>query len=149
MKIQNILIVCIANICRSPMAEYLFKDIFTDLQIASAGISGLIGHHADDKAINSMQLKKIDISQHTAQKLNTNLIKHADLILVMNLNQKNYIEQRWPFSKGKIFRLGHWRECDVPDPYKHNQHVFNETCNLISNCIDDWKKIFNKKKYKL
>jgi protein-tyrosine phosphatase len=42
MKINNILVVCIGNICRSPMAEYFLKQEFPHLQIESAGISGLM-----------------------------------------------------------------------------------------------------------
>jgi protein-tyrosine phosphatase len=37
------------------------------------------------------------------QKLNAELIKQADLILVMSQNQQKHIEQTWPFAKGKHF----------------------------------------------
>ena len=55
MQIKNILVVCIGNICRSPMAEYLLKQQYPQLNIESAGISGLIGHQADEKAQLFMQ----------------------------------------------------------------------------------------------
>ena len=55
MKINHILVVCIGNICRSPMAEYFLKREYPELYIESAGISGLIGHAADQKAILCMQ----------------------------------------------------------------------------------------------
>jgi protein-tyrosine phosphatase len=140
MHIQNILVVCIGNICRSPMAEYFLKQEFPQLHVESAGISGLIGHNADDKAILSMQRHSIDMQTHIAKKLNANLIKKSDLILVMSQNQQKHIEQTWPFSKGKTFRLGHWQGKNVPDPYQHEQAVFDDTCQLIQNCISDWKK---------
>ncbi len=78
MNIKNILVVCIGNICRSPMAEYLLKQQYPNLQIASAGISGLIGHPADDKAQLCMQRLDIDMSPHIAQKLNAAHLKQAD-----------------------------------------------------------------------
>ena len=140
MNIQNILVVCIGNICRSPMAEYLLKAEYPQLQISSAGISGLTGHGADEKAQLCMQRLGIDMTAHCAQKLNLELIKKADLILVMSQNQQKHIEHTWPFSKGKTFRLGHWQDKNVPDPYQHDQTVFDETCILIQNCIADWKK---------
>ena len=140
MNIQNILVVCVGNICRSPMAEYLLKQQFPQLHIVSAGISGLTGHAADQKANLCMQRLGIDMSPHIAQKLNAELIKKADLILVMSQNQQKHIEHTWPFSKGKTFRLGHWQDKNVPDPYQHDQTVFDETCILIQNCIADWKK---------
>ncbi|TXH55678.1 MAG: low molecular weight phosphotyrosine protein phosphatase [Bacteroidia bacterium] len=139
MQFKNILIVCIGNICRSPMAEYLLKAEYPQLHIESAGISGLTGHPADDKAVLCMQHLNIDMRKHVARKLNIEHLKKADLILVMSLNQQKHIEQTWPFSKGKVFRLGHWQHKNVPDPYQHDQVVFDETCQLIQQCIADWK----------
>ena len=140
MQIKNILVVCIGNICRSPMAEYLLKQQYPQLHIESAGIAGLTGHAADEKAQLCMRHLNIDMSAHIAKKLNLELLKKADLILVMSHSQQKHIEQTWPFAKGKIFRLGHWRDKNVSDPYQHDQTVFNETCILIQNCIADWKK---------
>jgi protein-tyrosine phosphatase len=80
------------------------------------------------------------MSGHIAKKLNADLIKKYDLVLVMSNNQLKYIEQTWPFAKGKTFRLGHWQSKNVPDPYQHDQTVFDETCELIQSCIADWKK---------
>jgi Protein-tyrosine-phosphatase len=101
MKINNILVVCIGNICRSPMAEYFLKQEYPHLNIESAGISGLIGHAADEKASLCMQRFGIDMSPHVAKKLNAELIKKADLILVMSQNQQKHIEQTWPLLKVK------------------------------------------------
>ncbi len=139
MQIQSILVVCVGNICRSPMAEYLLKQDYPQLMIDSAGISGLSGHPADDKAQLCMQHLGIDISGHIAKKLNAEHLKKADLILVMSKNQQAYIEQTWPFAKGKVFRLGHWQNKNVPDPYQHDQAFFDETCQLIQQCVTDWK----------
>ncbi|MCL5768330.1 low molecular weight protein-tyrosine-phosphatase [Acinetobacter sp. ANC5681] len=139
MQIRSILVVCVGNICRSPMAEYLLKQDYPQLTIESAGISGLSGHPADDKAQLCMQHLGINISGHIAKKLNAEHLKKADLILVMSKNQQAYIEQTWPFAKGKVFRLGHWQNKNVPDPYQHDQAFFDETCQLIQQCVTDWK----------
>ncbi|MFV5385956.1 low molecular weight protein-tyrosine-phosphatase [Acinetobacter junii] len=140
MKIQNILVICVGNICRSPMAEYLLKQQHPNLHIESAGISGLEGYPADDKAQLCMLKLNIDMSTHTAKKLNDELIKKADLILVMSNNQQRHLEQTWPFAKGKVFRLGHWQNKNVSDPYQHDQKFFDDTCELIQQCVTDWKK---------
>ncbi|MCH7330882.1 low molecular weight protein-tyrosine-phosphatase [Acinetobacter modestus] len=139
MQIESILVVCVGNICRSPMAEYLLKHDYPQLTIESAGISGLSGHPADDKAQLCMQHLGIDISGHIAKKLNAEHLKKADLILVMSKNQQAHIEQTWPFAKGKVFRLGHWQNKNVPDPYQHDQAFFDDTCQLIQQCVTDWK----------
>ncbi len=139
MDIKNILVVCVGNICRSPMAEYLLKQQYSNFIIESAGISGLTGRAADAKAQLCMQRLNIDISQHVARKLNVEQLKQADLVLVMSHNQQKHIEQMWPFAKGKIFRLGHWQNKNVPDPFQHDQFFFDNTCQLIQQCVADWK----------
>ena len=142
MQINNILVVCVGNICRSPMAEYFLKEAHPDLHIESAGLSAMVGHAADDKAIDCMNIKNIDMRSHIAKQINVDLIKQSDLILVMSHNQQKHIEQTWPFAKGKVFRLGHWQGQNVADPYKHDQAFFNETCSNIQSYVSDWQSHF-------
>ncbi|MEG1400498.1 MAG: hypothetical protein RIQ74_74 [Pseudomonadota bacterium] len=140
MNIQTILVVCVGNICRSPMAEFFIKQQYPNLCIESAGISALVGHAADDKAITCMLNDyTIDMYSHVARQLDAKLLKKADLVLVMSLNQQKHIEQTWPFAKGKIFRLGHWQNKNVPDPYQHDQEFFNQTCKNIQSYVLDWQ----------
>ena len=57
MKINHILVVCIGNICRSPMAEYFLKQQYPHLQIESAGIAGVVGHADNEKAMEQCMEK--------------------------------------------------------------------------------------------
>lgn len=139
MQIQHILVVCVGNICRSPMAEYLLKREFPHVHIHSSGIHGLSGHPADEKALLCMQRLNINMQMHIAKKLDAQMLKQADLVLVMSQSLQKHIEHMWPFAKGKTFRLGHWQQCDVADPYQHEQAIFDQTCQLIQACITDWK----------
>ncbi len=139
MKIENILVVCVGNICRSPTAEFLLKQNHPHLHIESAGLSAMVGHAADDKAIACMDTLAIDMRSHRAKQIDAELIKKADLVLVMSSNQQKHIEKNWPFAKGKVFRLGHWQGQNVPDPYKHDQAFFEETCKNIVSYAADWQ----------
>ena len=76
-------------------------------------------------------------------KLDAEHIKRADLILVMSHNQQKHIEQTWPFAKGKTFRLGHWQNKNVPDPYQHDQTVLMRLVSLFKNALMTGKTIFN------
>lgn len=139
MKFQKLLVVCIGNICRSPMAEYLLKREFPTLEVSSAGIHALVGHTADKKAIHTMQhLTQIDISTHIARQLDSTMLKQADLVLVMTMSQQQHIEKTWAFSKGKVFRLGHWQNKDILDPYQQDQAFFDQTCSKVQHCLTDW-----------
>lgn len=140
MQIRSILVVCVGNICRSPMGEYFLKKEFPNLHIESAGISGLTGHPADNKAVLCMDRLDIDMREHVAKKLNADLVRRSDLILVMSQNQQKHIEQTWPFAKGKTFRLGHWQGINIADPYQHDQQFFDDTCLSIQSCVADWKQ---------
>ena len=139
MNIQHILVVCVGNICRSPMAEYFLKQQFPQIDIESAGLSALVGQFADSKAISCMDQHKIDIRSHIARQINIHHIKWADIIFVMTQNQQKHIETMWPFARGKVFRLGHWQNQNVTDPYQHDQTLFNEICCRIQTFSLDWQ----------
>ena len=142
MAFKNILVVCVGNICRSPMAEYFLKTNCPKQHIESAGLSAMVGHHADEKAIHCMDQFNIDMRPHIARQITAEMIKKSDLILVMSNNQKKHLEQTWSFAKGKVFRLGHWQNQNVPDPYQHDQAFFDETCSNIQSFVADWKSHF-------
>jgi protein-tyrosine phosphatase len=138
MSFQNILVVCIGNICRSPMAEGLFKQACPDKTISSAGLEGLEGHSADRQAIECMGEMGIDISSHIARRLDVEMLTQADLVLAMTAQQVKIIEERWGFSKGKVFRLCHWRDQGVADPYQKGKLEFVAAKELIEMGVRDW-----------
>ncbi len=141
---NNILIVCVGNICRSPMAEALLKSTLSTkpnvYQVSSAGIGALVGHPADNKAKQLMIEKGIDISGHRADQLNEDMIRKADIILVMESAHKQAIEAKQPSAKGKVFRLGEWGDFDIPDPYQRDSIVFESVLRLIDLGVNQWLK---------
>lgn len=134
--INNILVICIGNICRSPIAEGLLQSALPEKKVYSAGIGAMIGHPADPFSIQLMQEQGIDISAHRAQSLATWMVNEADIILVMDLEQKHFIEQKYATSKGKVFRLGEFGKFDIPDPYQQDLAVFRQAYSLIAQGVD-------------
>jgi len=109
---RTVLFVCTGNTCRSAMAEGIFKKILKErkednssFNILSAGISALTGMSPTPEAIKVMSEQDIDISRHHAQELREELIKKADLILVMANEHKEYIYKEFPFAQNKTFLL--------------------------------------------
>lgn len=138
MAFNNILVVCVGNICRSPMAEALLKQRYPDKNIDSAGVGALVGHPADPAALEIMAGQEIDITNHVAKQIDENLAKKADLIFTMSDGQTKWIEERWPFCRGKTFKLGHWSNKDIADPYKLEMSAFQTAYQDIVDGIDQW-----------
>ncbi len=131
--IERILVLCIGNICRSPIAEGLLGCAWPDKTIVSAGLGALVGQPAEPFSVQLMAEQGIDIGAHRAQSVTSALVRSADLILTMDLAQKRHIEQTYPTARGKVFRLG---EADIPDPYRQNMAVFRQTYHLLSQGVD-------------
>lgn len=137
---HNILVLCIGNICRSPMAEGLLRRAMPDKIICSAGIHALIGQPAAPFSVQIMQEQGIDISAHRAQSLSARLVMEADLILTMDLDQKRVVETHYFASKGKVFRLGEFGKYDIADPYREGMASFRAAYRLIAEGVDDLVK---------
>ncbi len=127
------------------MAEAIFKNEFSKINhrnchVSSAGIAALVGHKADEKACQLMMARGLNIAHHRACQLNSEMIRKADLILVMELAHKADIETREPSAKGKVFRLGEWGGYDIPDPYKLDLKAFDSALALIDQGVSQWMK---------
>lgn len=140
MAFENILVVCVGNICRSPMAEALLKQRFPEKNIDSAGVGALVGHGADPAATKIMEQQNIDITDHVAKQIDEDLALKADLIFTMSDSQNKWIEERWPFCRGKTFKLGHWSDKDIADPYKHELSAFQIAYHDIIEGLDEWEQ---------
>lgn len=141
---ENILIVCIGNICRSPMVEALLKDALINkgkknYTISSAGLGALVDHRPDKIACELMLEKGLNISEYRATQLNQEMILKADLILVMESAHKERIVHKEPSAKGKVFRLGEWGGFEIEDPYRQERKEFAEAMRLIEKGIKDWQ----------
>lgn len=125
------------------MAEGLLKHALVacnkgECVVSSAGLGALTGHPPDPKACRLMIEKGIDISDYRACQLNKEMIRKADLILVMESAHKIAIEESEPSTKGKIFRLGEWGGFDIPYPYNQDLSAFVKTFDLIEQGIAKW-----------
>ena len=138
MAFDNILVVCVGNICRSPMAEALLKQRYPRKNIDSAGVGALVGHPADPAALEIMTAQQLDITKHIAKQLDENLAKKADIIFTMSDGQTKWIEERWPFCRGKTFKLGHWKNKNIADPYKHEMSAFKTAYQDIVDSLEQW-----------
>ena len=139
---KNILIVCVGNICRSPMAEYLLqykiKKQGMGTRVSSAGLGALIDQGADEYAIEVMSEHGIDGTTHRARQLDHEIVKRNELILVMEHWQKKEIESLYPYARGRVHLLGKWADVEISDPYKKSKDAFVHAFEKINKACDQW-----------
>lgn len=135
---KSVLVVCIGNICRSPMGEALIAAALPELKVASAGVGALVGQPADPLARELMHKRGLDIAPHRARQLTGSMCQEADLILVMDEEQRLHINQRHPLARGKVFRLGEVARVDIPDPYRLGRPAFERALKLIDDGASAW-----------
>ena len=152
----RILVVCLGNICRSPMAEAVFRQLIDErglseeITIASAATSNwndgqaphqgtqaiLAEHQISCEGLISQQVKEKDFFEY-------------DLILAMDQQNKKDLQQLAPQSaqeKIKLFLavLPEHDYTEVPDPYYTGD--FQLTYDLVSQATVAWLDQLNKKK---
>ncbi|MHB0858954.1 MAG: arsenate reductase/protein-tyrosine-phosphatase family protein [Anaerolineae bacterium] len=120
-----ILMVCSANICRSPMAESMLRRLIDQahdgdrLRVASAGAWGVAGQPANELTQRVMADIGHDLRLHTARNITQHDVDEADLILVMTKAHKQDIEKRFVRAAHKTSLLSalSGRARDIEDPY--------------------------------
>ncbi len=120
------------------MAEGLLKQALPDINVVSAGLGALTGQPADPFAIELMQEMNIDISAHRAQQLGRPIATAADLILVMDNEQRQDIQRLHPATTGRVFRMGELAKFDIPDPYRDARTAFENALQLIQRGVEAW-----------
>ncbi|MEE9444426.1 MAG: hypothetical protein V3V19_02035 [Cocleimonas sp.] len=137
---NNIMLVCIGNICRSPIAEVMLKDQHPQLTVFSSGLGALAGKPADPFSVELMTEKGIDLTNHCAQQINTVLVSSSDLILTMEQRHVDKLHSQYPESRGKVHLIGKWIDNkEIPDPYKKDKKAFIHAMTLIEAGLDAWK----------
>ena len=140
--IQNILVICVGNICCSPMAEALLavrlKNLSPQIIVSSAGLGALVGRAADHLAQELMRERHLDISGHIARQASPEILFLSDIIFTMSSGQQKDIECSLPSIRGRVHRLGHWGGYDIPDPYQRPIEAFEQALMLIEQGVEDW-----------
>ncbi len=139
--------VCLGNICRSPLAEGILKDKICkndiDAKVDSAGTAAYhVGEGADKRSVMVAKKNGVDISQHSARKFTTGDFKTYDLIYAMDSeNYQNIMAMaRTEDEKAKVKLLMNEalpnENISVPDPYYGGDRGFENVYQMIDKACD-------------
>lgn len=140
----SLLLVCTGNLCRSPMAAALFATRARahgyPLRVTSAGLATPVGQRPPPAVIALMDSRGLDLSRHQARQLTGALAEQHDLVLVMDSGQQRFVERSWRALKGRVCRLGAWRDEDILDPYGLTEYEYAACLSCIEQCVADWEQ---------
>ena len=132
--------VCLGNICRSPLAEGILKNKLPkkNFKVDSAGTSGYhIGKAPDIRSVEIAAKNGIDISNQKARKFTADDFDRFDKIFAMDRRNLNHIKQMantLEVSKKVSLLLGNDQ---VPDPYYGNKDSFIKIYDIIDRACEE------------
>ncbi|HWR76403.1 MAG TPA: low molecular weight protein-tyrosine-phosphatase [Thiobacillus sp.] len=143
----KVLFVCMGNICRSPMAEGMFRKAIDEAGLdrhVAADSAGTHAYHVGDapdlRAQQAVRRRGADISQLRGRKVADEDFEAFDYILVMDGDNYSKLIERAPaHHHGKIRRLlsfsRKYPNLDVVDPYYGGTQGFEENLDMIEDAV--------------
>ena len=141
---KSVLFVCTGNICRSPIAEGLFRRLIgnrKDIEVASAGVHAVRGQPPSVYAVEVCAEEGTNIGDLRSQPLTGTLVDQATHIFAMTGAHVETIQTLFPQSAEKTFLLREFEEPgttvwrDVPDPIGLGREVYEDCARIIKNAL--------------
>lgn len=141
---KTILFVCTGNICRSPMAEGIFRHAVKgrgDFEVFSAGVGAIDGLPPSEHAVRAVRELGIDISRQRSRMLTADLVRRADFIFGMTHSHVDAIMLLYPQAAEKTFLLREFDdtldsfENDISDPIGGSLEVYQNCRDQIEQGI--------------
>lgn len=144
---RSVLVVCHGNICRSPLAAALLDRALagTGTQIRSAGFIGF-NRLVPREAVDAAARRGIDLSDHRSSPLTPDLVRSADLIVVMEPGQQRQVLERFGRSARDVIVLGDLDPAPlqartIRDPVNQPSEVFEQSYTRIERCVQELARI--------
>jgi protein-tyrosine phosphatase len=142
----RICFVCTGNICRSPMAEAVFKNLVRKaglskyVAVISAGTGDWhVGEPSDDRTVAALKAHGLDGTQHRAKQFDPDWFENLDLVVVFDRSHERIL-RAWASNdvdRSKVQLLMTFDSeaaggpLEVPDPYYSDAALFDQVLGTI------------------
>ena len=142
----RVVFVCTGNICRSPMADVVFRWFadsagLSDRVVSTSAGTGEwhVGERADHRTLEALERKGYDGSRHRARQFTREDFERNDLIVALDRSHERILHE-WARTEGDTDKLALLMSfetdaptLDVPDPYYAHEAMFDEVLGMIEN----------------
>ncbi len=143
----HILIICTANICRSPVAEALVRDRLNkrgleDWTVSSAGTWAQVTRGAAANSVKVMDEYGLDIHDHESRMVQEQYLSDSDLVLCMEVGHSEALRAEFPDQAYKVHMISEMagQSYSVSDPFGEPlvsyQRMAAELAGLIDSGMD-------------
>lgn len=141
--VVRVLFVCMGNICRSPVAAAVFRDLVAENNLSeSIGVdsAGTYDFHtgapADERAVESAARRGVDLSRHRARRVCEEDFRAFDYVLAMDRDNYDDLLSMCPSGNADRVRLllrfaPHLGVDEVPDPYYGGHSGFEHVLDMV------------------
>src|SRR5215207_5569641 len=137
---RQILFVCTASICRSPMAEAIFNALAEErglpYRAESAGVAALVDEDITPNARAALEEVGIYAKEHRARQVSEAMLWEADLVLVMGPRHVATLRRRFGDLSERVYTLPEYAvgapsEEGIPDPYGQTMTAFRASVRQL------------------
>ena len=144
----RVLFVCLGNICRSPTAEGVFRQLVRQaglenkIETDSAGTAGYhIGEAPDRRSQKHAKARGVDISDLRGQQIDSSHFVKFDLVLAMDNSNMRDLESVAPQDQLHKLQLflryaRKFKQEEVPDPYYGGAEGFEHVLDLVQDASE-------------
>lgn len=144
-KLKKIVFVCTGNTCRSPMAEYLFKQALKKkklrgFKVTSAGVRVKKGDGMHPNTAYLLEENGIKLGKFSSAPITDKLLKEAFFFICMTEEHKDYLmEKRWQLLckdsteeiENNVYSFAEFAGYDIPDPYGRDIEAYRYVYELL------------------
>ena len=140
-EIRSIGFVCLANYCRSPVAQMILKNKFKhSLKVDSAGINPMVSAGMDSRSVDYLKENKIEFEIHNPKRIDKNFLNSSDVVFAMDAMVLMHLNKTYKNFRHK-FKLFSYkqRNLQIKDPYRLSEEEYKNVMDKIKFVADSFQ----------